>query len=64
MSLLRDGCYALQTFPQPQPDSAEFYITGRANLIEDPSLRRAVLNDAKHKAHELPSHPPRWLLYG
>jgi hypothetical protein len=50
--LLRDGRYALQIFPQPQPDSAAFYITGRANLIEDPSLRRAVLNDAKHKAHE------------
>jgi hypothetical protein len=50
--LLRDGRYALQTFPQPKPDSAEFYLTGRADLIEEPSLRRAVLQDAKHKAHE------------
>ena len=50
--LRRDGRYALQTFPQPKPDSAEFYITGRAELIEDPILRRAVFNDAKHKAHE------------
>jgi hypothetical protein len=50
--LLRDGRYALQTFPQPKPDSAEFYLTGRADLIEDVSLRWAVLHDAKHKAHE------------
>jgi hypothetical protein len=49
--LLRDGRYALQTFPQPKPDSAEFYLTGRADLIEAPSLRRAVLHDAKHAAH-------------
>jgi hypothetical protein len=50
--LRRDGRYALQTFPQPKPDSAEFYLTGRADLIEEPSLRRAVLQDAKHQAHE------------
>jgi hypothetical protein len=50
--LLRDGRYALQTFPQPKPDSAEFYITEQAELIEDPILRRAVCNDAKHKMHE------------
>jgi hypothetical protein len=50
--LLRDGRYALQTFPQPKPDSAEFYFTGRANLIEEQSLRRAVFHDAKHKTHE------------
>ena len=50
--LLRDGRYALQTFPQPKKDSAEFYITGRAEHIEDPALRRVVLNDAKHRAHE------------
>ena len=50
--LLRDGRYALQTFPQPKPDSAEFYLTGRAELIEDTRLRRVVLNDAKHKVHE------------
>src|SRR3989454_12809196 len=28
--LLRDGRYALQTFPQPKPGSDEFYITGKA----------------------------------
>jgi hypothetical protein len=50
--LLRDGRYALQTFPQPKPDSAEFYITGQAELIEDPILRRAVFNDAKHKTQD------------
>ena len=50
--MLRDGRYALQTFPQPKPDSAEFYITGQAELIEDPILRRAVCNDAKPKTHK------------
>jgi hypothetical protein len=50
--LLRDGRYALQTFPQPKPDSAEFYLTGQADLIKEPSLRQAVFHDAKHKAHE------------
>jgi hypothetical protein len=48
--LLRDGRYALQTFPQPKPDSAEFYLTGRADCIEDAHLRQTVLQDAKHKA--------------
>jgi len=28
--LLRDGRYALQTFPQPKPGSDEFSVTGRA----------------------------------
>jgi len=28
--LLRDGRYALQTFPQPKPGSDEFYIAGKS----------------------------------
>lgn len=48
--LMRDGRYALQTFPQPKPGSDEFYIAGRAVLVEDPAARTAVLRDAKHMA--------------
>jgi Pyridoxamine 5'-phosphate oxidase len=48
--LLRDGRYALQTFPQPKAGSDEFYTTGRARLIEDAGERAAVLRDARHMA--------------
>src|SRR5918996_2603895 len=48
--LLRDGRYALQTFPQPKPGSDEFYVTGVARLVEDGATRAAVLRDAKHMA--------------
>ncbi|PWU21157.1 MAG: pyridoxamine 5'-phosphate oxidase [Candidatus Rokuibacteriota bacterium] len=50
--LLRDGRYALQTFPQPKPGSDEFYITGKAVEVEDPAMRAAVLRDAKHMAND------------
>jgi hypothetical protein len=50
--LLRDGRYALQTFPQPKAGSDEFYMTGRARLADDPALRAAILRDAKHMADE------------
>jgi len=48
--LLRDGRFALQTFPQPKPGSDEFYIAGKALLVEDPATCAAVLRDAKHMA--------------
>jgi len=48
--LLADGRYALQTFPQPKPGSDEFYLAGRANLVEEASTRAAVLRDARHRA--------------
>ena len=48
--LLRDGRYALQTFPQPKAGSDEFYIAGKALPIEDPLTRVAVFRDAKHMA--------------
>ena len=50
--LLRDGRYALQTFPQPKPGSDEFYVTGGATLVDDPATRAAVFRDAKHMADE------------
>jgi hypothetical protein len=48
--LLRDGRYALQTFPQPKPGSDEFYIAGKAALVEDQAARADILRDAKHMA--------------
>jgi hypothetical protein len=48
--LLRDGRYALQTFPQPKPGSDEFSVAGKAVLIEDAATRAAILRDAKHMA--------------
>jgi hypothetical protein len=48
--LLRDGRFALQTFPQPKPGSDEFYLAGRARAIDDPATRAQILSDAKHQA--------------
>jgi Pyridoxamine 5'-phosphate oxidase len=48
--LLRDGRYALQTFPQPKPGSDEFYIAGRAVPVDDPPACADILRDAKHMA--------------
>ena len=50
--LLRDGRYALQTFPEAKKDSDEFYISGLARSIEDPAIKEAVLKDAKHFASQ------------
>lgn len=48
--LLRDGRYALQTFPQPKAGSDEFYVAGRARLVDDAGTRAAILRDARHMA--------------
>ena len=48
--LLRDGRYALQSFPQPKPGSDEFYIAGKAELVRDPAIQADILRDAKHMA--------------
>lgn len=50
--LVRDGRYALQPFPQPKPGSDEFYVTGKAVLIDDGATRAAIFRDAKHMADE------------
>ncbi len=50
LDLLRDGRFALQTFPQPKPGSDEFYVSGKAFLVEDPATCATVLRDAKHMA--------------
>ena len=49
--LLRDGRFALQTFPQPKPGSDEFYLAGRARSVDEPVMGAQVLKDAKHMAH-------------
>ena len=48
--LSRDGRYALQSFPQPKAGSDEFYLAGKAVLVDDPAARDAILRDAKHMA--------------
>ena len=59
--LLRDGRYALQTFPQPKPGSDEFYLAGTARLVEEPGTRRAILRDAKHMADESETAFELWI---
>ncbi|HYM16097.1 MAG TPA: pyridoxamine 5'-phosphate oxidase family protein [Dehalococcoidia bacterium] len=44
--LARDGRYALHALPGKRDD--EFYVTGRARLIEDAATRRMVTDTAKH----------------
>ena len=48
--LRRDGRYALQTFPQPKPGSDEFFVSGKAVLVDDSAGRADILRDAKHMA--------------
>jgi Pyridoxamine 5'-phosphate oxidase len=48
--LLRDGRYALQTFPQPRAGSEEFYLAGVAHLVDDAASRDAGLRDARQQA--------------
>jgi hypothetical protein len=48
--LLRDGRYALQTFPEARKDSDEYYLSDQAMLVEEPSVFKEVLEDAKHFA--------------
>jgi hypothetical protein len=49
--LARDGRFALQSFPEPKPSGDEFYVAGRARLVEDEATRAAVLSDARHMAN-------------
>ena len=39
--LIRDGRYAMHSFPAEQNEDA-FYITGKANELHEPDLRRRV----------------------
>jgi len=59
--LLRDGRYALQSFPQPKAGSEEFYVAGRASVVDDPVRRAGVLRDARHMAHESETTFELWI---
>ena len=48
--LLHDGRYALQSFPQPKAGSDEFFIAGKAMLVNDSAARADILRDATHMA--------------
>ena len=48
--LIRDGRFALQSFPQPKPGSDEFYVTGKAEPVDDQAVRAEILRAAKHMA--------------
>lgn len=50
--LVRDGRYALQAFPPPKEKSEEFYVTGRAERVEDSATRARVFRDARHRWRE------------
>jgi len=50
--LLRDGRYAMQSFPPPREESEEFYLSGRAERIEDRQLFKQVMASAKSRVHE------------
>jgi hypothetical protein len=49
--LVRDGRYALHSYPVPQTDES-FYCTGRAQLVTDPQIRAAALAAAKHHVQD------------
>ncbi|MBI1847697.1 MAG: pyridoxamine 5'-phosphate oxidase [Candidatus Rokubacteria bacterium] len=59
--LLRDGRYALQTFPQPRPGSDEFYVAGKALVVAEAATRAAILRDAKHMADESETAFELWI---
>jgi hypothetical protein len=50
IDLRDDGRFALHALPG-KDDDAEFYVTGRANLIEAGSMRDAVVAGAGHTVH-------------
>jgi hypothetical protein len=51
--LLRDGRYALQAFPPPGNEKwEEFYLSGVAVSITDPTLRQVLLDETQIKTDE------------
>ena len=49
--LVRDGRYALHSFPPAETDD-EFYCSGRAYAVIDESLRSALAEEAKHNVRD------------
>lgn len=50
--LKRDGRYAMQAFPLPGGEGQEFYVAGRAEVIRDPAIRQAVIDDTQIRVQE------------
>lgn len=50
--LKRDGRYAMQAFPLPRGEGQEFYVAGRAEVIRDPAIRQAVIDDTQIRVQE------------
>jgi Pyridoxamine 5'-phosphate oxidase len=52
--LMRDGRYALHTFPlPPQGQDEEFYVSGRAGRSDDPAARKMVAEAARMGSHRV-----------
>ena len=47
--LAHDGRYAMHALPGK--DDGEFYMTGRATLVDDDDMRQAVVEGAGHTVH-------------
>jgi hypothetical protein len=50
--LIRDGRYAMQAFPLSGEDGREFYLAGRAVVIQDQVIRQAVIDDTQIQSEE------------
>jgi hypothetical protein len=46
--LKRDGRFSMQAFPPPNnEDNEEFYLAGRAEIIQEMEIRQALITDTK-----------------
>jgi len=51
--LQRDGRYAMQAFPPPDnKDGEEFYLSGRAECIQDREIRNAIITETETRVGE------------
>ena len=51
--LRRDGRYAMQAFPPPDnKDGEEFYLSGRAECIQDREIRNAIITETETRVGE------------
>jgi hypothetical protein len=55
--LRRDGLYSMHSFPCPQNEDA-FYLSGRAELIDDQRLRDALSEQFVSERQRFPVVPP------
>ena len=55
--LRRDGAYAMHSFPRLNNEDA-FYVTGRARIVESPSLRELLARQFVQERSQFPVMPP------